>query len=58
MLSIPLLPTAEQLGENWWWIFYGNGCQIGGSPWTKDGSKADLTLNLFAKDIANNGVKK
>ena len=33
--------------------FYGSGCQIGGgSPWTKDGSKADLTLNLFARKLA------
>lgn len=39
--------------------FYGNGCQIGGgSPWTKDGSKADLTLNLFAKDIAKQWSEK
>ena len=33
--------------------FYGSGCQIGGgSPWTKDGSKADLTLNLAARKLA------
>ena len=39
--------------------FYGNGCQIGGgSPWTKDGSKADLTLNMFAKDIAKQWSEK
>lgn len=32
---------------------YGGSCRIGGgSPWTKDGSKADLTLNLFARQIA------
>ena len=30
----------------------------GGSPWTKDGSKADLTLNLFAKDIAKQWSEK
>lgn len=33
--------------------FYGGNCNVGGgSPWTKDGSKADLTLNLYARDIA------
>lgn len=33
--------------------FYGGACRIGGgSPWTKDGSKADLTLNLYARDLA------
>ena len=33
--------------------FYGGNCIIGGgSPWTKDGSKADLTLNLYARDKA------
>lgn len=33
--------------------FYGGNCIIGGgSPWTKDASKADLTLNLFARDMA------
>lgn len=33
--------------------FYGSRSRIGGgSPWTKDGSKADLTLNLFAYLIA------
>ncbi len=33
--------------------FYGGNCRIGGgSPWTKDGSKADLTLNLAARHIA------
>ncbi len=33
--------------------FYGGNCKIGGgSPWTKDGSKADLTLNLYAREIA------
>lgn len=35
--------------------FYGSRSRIGGgSPWTKDGSKADLTLNLFAYDMAKN----
>lgn len=33
--------------------FYGgNGHIGGGSPWTKDGSKADLTLNLLARKLA------
>ena len=33
--------------------FYGGNCRIGGgSPWTKDGSKADLTLNLYARELA------
>ena len=33
--------------------FYGGSCRIGGgSPWTKDGSKADLTLNLYARKLA------
>ena len=30
--------------------FYGGNCVIGGgSPWTKDGTKADLSLNLLAR---------
>ena len=30
--------------------FYGGNCFLGGgSPWTKDGTKADLTLNLYAR---------
>lgn len=33
--------------------FYGSRSRIGGgSPWTKDGSKADLTLNMYAYDLA------
>lgn len=33
--------------------FYGGNCKIGGgSPWTKDASKADLTLNLCARKLA------
>ena len=33
--------------------FYGGNCRIGGgSPWTKDGSKADLALNLYARYLA------
>ncbi|MGN0880102.1 MAG: methionine adenosyltransferase domain-containing protein [Oligosphaeraceae bacterium] len=32
---------------------YGGNCRIGGgSPWTKDGSKADLTLNIHARRLA------
>ena len=33
--------------------FYGAVCPIGGgSPWTKDASKADVTLNLYARKLA------
>ena len=33
--------------------FYGGNSKIGGgSPWTKDGTKADLTLNLYARYLA------
>lgn len=33
--------------------FYGGNCRIGGgSPWTKDPTKADLTLNLYARHLA------
>ena len=33
--------------------FYSTACPIGGgSPWTKDGSKADVTLNLYARRLA------
>lgn len=33
--------------------FYGGNCIIGGgSPWTKDGTKADLALNLYARHVA------
>lgn len=33
--------------------FYGGNGKIGGgSPWTKDASKADLTLNLYARKLA------
>lgn len=39
--------------------FYGGNARIGGgSPWTKDGTKADLTLNLYARDKALNFLKK
>ena len=39
--------------------FYGGELHVGGgSPWTKDGSKADLTLNLFARDMAREYAKK
>ncbi len=35
--------------------FYGGNCRLGGgSPWTKDASKADLTLNLAARKLAKN----
>ena len=34
-------------------------CRIGGgSPWTKDGSKADLTLNLYARELAVKAAHK
>lgn len=33
--------------------FYGGNSRIGGgSPWTKDGTKADLTLNIYANELA------
>lgn len=33
--------------------FYSTACPIGGgSPWTKDASKADLTLNIYARKLA------
>lgn len=33
--------------------FYGGNCKLGGgSPWTKDASKADLALNLVARKLA------
>ena len=33
--------------------FYSTACPIGGgTPWTKDASKADLTLNLYARKLA------
>lgn len=33
--------------------FYSTACPIGGgSPWTKDASKADLTLNLYSRKLA------
>lgn len=33
--------------------FYGVACPIGGgAPWTKDGSKADVTLNIYARRLA------
>ena len=39
--------------------FYGGNCNVGGgSPWTKDGSKADLTLNLYARKKALDYVKE
>lgn len=39
--------------------FYGGNCRIGGgSPWTKDASKADLTLNLYARELAVQKAKE
>ena len=38
--------------------FYGGNCPIGGgSPWTKDGTKADLALNLYARYVATETLK-
>ena len=38
--------------------FYSTACPIGGgSPWTKDPSKADLTLNLYARYLAVQNLK-
>ena len=39
--------------------FYGGNCNVGGgSPWTKDGTKADLTLNMYARKLALDYVKE
>ena len=39
--------------------FYGGNCRIGGgSPWTKDGTKADLSLNLYARKLALDYIKR
>ena len=39
--------------------FYGGNCIIGGgSPWTKDGTKADLALNLYARFVAKQWAVK
>jgi len=39
--------------------FYGGNCRIGGgSPWTKDATKADLTLNIYARVKAREAVYK
>lgn len=38
--------------------FYGGNCRIGGgSPWTKDPTKADLTLNIYARVKALQAMK-
>ena len=38
--------------------FYSTACPIGGgSPWTKDGTKADLTLNIYARHLALENLK-
>ena len=38
--------------------FYSTACPIGGgSPWTKDPSKADLTLNVYARYLATENLK-
>jgi S-adenosylmethionine synthetase len=39
--------------------FYGGNCVIGGgSPWTKDGTKADLSLNMLARARALSYIKE
>ena len=39
--------------------FYGGNCRLGGgSPWTKDGTKADLSLNLLARARALSYIKE
>lgn len=39
--------------------FYGGNCRIGGGcPWTKDPTKADLTLNLYARILAKEALRK
>ncbi len=39
--------------------FYGGASRVGGgSPWTKDGTKADLSLNLYARYLAKLAAKK
>lgn len=39
--------------------FYGGNCIIGGgSPWAKDGTKADLALNLYARFVAKQWAVK
>lgn len=39
--------------------FYGGNCPIGGgSPWTKDATKADLTLNLYARARAMRALQE
>ena len=38
--------------------FYSGACAVGGgSPWTKDATKADLTLNLYARRLAVANLK-
>ena len=38
--------------------FYETACPVGGgSPWTKDASKADVSLNLLARDLAKENLK-
>ena len=38
--------------------FYSTACPIvGGSPWTKDATKADLTLNIYARYLAVQNLK-
>lgn len=51
--SAPAAPSAGTTGRKLAVDFYGGNCPIGGSsPWTKDGTKADLALNLYARLLA------
>lgn len=39
--------------------FYGGNCRVGGgSPWTKDGTKADVALNIYARHKAVEAMYK
>lgn len=53
MLNMARQPIAVLRGRKLAVDFYGGNCRIGGgSPWTKDPSKADLSLNLAARYLA------
>lgn len=39
--------------------FYGGNCRVGGgSPWGKDATKADVTLNVLARRLARQAVRR
>ena len=50
------VPTRTKPGDVWQLGTHRLLC--GGSPWTKDGTKADLTLNLYARYLAKQFIKK